>query len=329
MAAPSISPVSWRSTPAPSRAKRSSSDRPLPPLDIVTVPGTGPEDVVLLDDGSALTGLDDGRILRVDPGGSVTLVADTGGRPLGIERYGDDLLVCDARRGLLLVSPGTGAVGELVTKVDDVPLLFCNNAAVGADGTVWFTDSSRRFGIDHWRADIMEHSGTGRLLRRDPDGAVHTVLDGLQFANGVAIAPDGSWVVVAQTGAYRLDRVWLTGDRAGLREDFVTDLPAFPDNIATGSDGLVWVSMASPRNTLLDQLASHPRLRSLAWSLPQRLQPQPQMTTWVTAYDAMGGLVHDLQGRDERMHMVTGVREHGGVVWVGSLQGECVASFRL
>ncbi|MDO8308074.1 MAG: SMP-30/gluconolactonase/LRE family protein [Actinomycetota bacterium] len=329
MSVPSIAPVAWRSTPAPARAKRTVSEVPLPPLRRVTVPGSGPEDVVVLDDGVALTGLADGRILRVDSGGATSLVADTGGRPLGIERYGDDLLVCDARRGLLLVDPRTGSVGELVTEIEGTRMIFCNNAAVGPDGSVWFTDSSRRFGIDVWRADIMEHSGTGRLLRRDPDGAVHVVLDGLQFANGVAIAPDASWVVVAQTGAYRLDRVWLTGDRPGQREDFVIDLPAFPDNVATGSDGLVWVAMASPRNRVLDRLAAHPRLRKAAWSLPERLQPQAAPTTWVTAYDGDGRLVHDLQGLDERMHMVTGVREHHGIVWLGSLQGDCMASFSL
>ena len=293
------------------------------------MPGTGPEDVVVLDDGRALTGLNDGRLIRVTAEGVVTLVADTGGRPLGIERYGDDILVCDARRGLLLVDPRTGSVGELVTEIDGVPMMLCNNAAVAPDGGVWFTDSSRRFGVDHGRADIMEHSGTGRLLRRDPDGTVHVVLDGLQFANGVAIAPDASWVVVAQTGGYRLDRMWLTGERAGQREDFVVDLPGFPDNIATGSDGLVWVSLVSPRNKVLDVLAPYPRLRSLAWSLPERLQPQAAPTTWVMAYDASGGLVHDLQGHDDRMHMVTGVRELDGVVWLGSLQGNCVASFTL
>ncbi len=329
MSAPSIAPVAWRSTPMPPRATRAASDVPLPPLRRVTVPGTGPEDVAVLDDGSAITGLDDGRILRVDAAGGIAVVADTRGRPLGIERYGDDLLVCDARRGLLVVDPRTGSVGELVTDVDAVRMVFCNNAAVGPDGSVWFTDSSRRFGIDAWRADIMEHSGTGRLLRRDPDGTVHVVLDGLQFANGVAIAPDASWVVFAQTGAYRLDRVWLAGDRAGQREDFVVDLPAFPDNIATGSDGLVWVAMASPRNALLDRLAPHPRLRRAAWALPEWLQPQATPTTWVTAYDGDGRLVHDLQGSDERMHMVTGVREHDGVVWLGSLQGDCMASFSL
>ena len=56
------------------------------------------------------------------------------------------------------------------------------------------------FDLEHYMADLIEHSGTGRLLRRDPDGSLDVVLGGLQIANGVALAPDGSYLVVAQTG---------------------------------------------------------------------------------------------------------------------------------
>jgi hypothetical protein len=48
--------------------------------------GRGPEDVALLDDGHPVTGTDDGRDLRIALGpGTVDEVADTGGRPLGLE----------------------------------------------------------------------------------------------------------------------------------------------------------------------------------------------------------------------------------------------------
>ena len=56
---------------------------------------------------------------------------------------------------------------------------------------------------------------TGRLVRRGPDGSVSVVLDGLAFANGVALATDQSWVAVAETAARTVVRHWITGDRAG------------------------------------------------------------------------------------------------------------------
>ena len=59
--------------------------------------------------------------------------------------------------------------------------------------------------------DLIRRTASGRLLRRAPDGTVTELLGGLEFANGVALAADGSYVAVAETGACRVHRVWLTG----------------------------------------------------------------------------------------------------------------------
>src|SRR6266540_377938 len=331
MRRPPLRPVVWQPPAIPDRARASSGPQPLPPVRRLEVDGAAPEDVVVDGAGRVVTGVDDGRLLRVGPDGRVEVVADTGGRPLGIELLGDGrLLVCDARRGLLAVDPETSAVEVLVDRVAGEPMRFCNNAAVAADGTVYFSDSSRRFGIDHWRADLLEHSGTGRLLRRDPNGEVEVLLDGLQFANGVALAPDESFVAVAETGAYRLTRLWLGGERAGERDLLVDNLPGFPDNIAAGPSGLIWVALGSPRNPMLDRLhRMHPSLRQVVWALPERMQPGPVRTIWVQAYDPAGRLVHDLQGEGDAFHFVTGMREHQGRLYLGSLVERAVAVLEL
>jgi len=296
---------------------------------VVDVPGHGTEDVLVDDAGRVLTGTEDGRLFRISAdGGVVEMLAMTGGRPLGLEFAPDwSLIVCDAHRGLLRVDLRTETVEVLVDQVAGVPLRFCNNAAVAADGTIYFTDSTRDLGIEHWKADLLAHSRTGRLLRRDPDGEVEVLLHGLAFANGVALAGDESYVAVAETGAYAVQRLWLTGARAGKVEPFVENLPGFPDNISTGSDGRIWVTVASPRDRVLDfLLPRHPLLRRIVWALPERLHPAPKRTVRVQAYDDAGTLVHDLNGTHDRFHMVTGVREHDGVVWMGSLQEPRVAA---
>src|SRR4051812_12677243 len=129
---------------------------------VIALPGRGAEDVVVGADGAVFTGTEDGVVHRIDPdSGRVAAVADTGGRPLGLELLGDGrLLVCDARRGLLAVDPGTGAVDELAGGYR-----FCNNAAVAGDGTIYFSDSSTIHPIDRWRAEMVEVTRTGRLLR--------------------------------------------------------------------------------------------------------------------------------------------------------------------
>ena len=201
---------------------------------LIEVPGRGTEDVVVDAAGAVYTGTEDGVIHRVGADGRrVDAVAATGGRPLGIELFPDGrLLICDARRGLLLADPGSGAIETLVTEVGGVPMRFCNNAAVAADGTVYFSDSSTVHPIAEWKAEMVEVTRTGRLLRRQPDGQVDVLLDGLAFANGVALAADGSFVVVAETATRTLVRRWLTGPAAGTSDLLVAELPGYPDNMA-------------------------------------------------------------------------------------------------
>jgi sugar lactone lactonase YvrE len=299
-------------------------------LTVLPVPGHGAEDVVVSQDGSVYTGTEDGAIWRMrDHGARLERVGVTGGRPLGLELLPDGrLLVCDARRGLLAMDAGSGAVEELSVLVHGQRMAFCNNAAVGSDGAIWFSDSSRVYGIDQWKAEMVENTGTGRLLRRDVDGTVTVVLEGLRFANGVALAADESFVAVAETAGRTVVRRWLTGERAGQTDLLARDLPGYPDNIATGSDGLVWVTIASPGDPVVERLMTGPMpLRRVAWRLPEPLQPKPKRTARVIAFDDAGGLVHDRSFDASRFHMVTGVREHRGRVWLGSLVEPTVAVF--
>lgn len=309
------------------------------PLEVLPVPGYGCEDVVVgthgRDEGAVFTGTEDGSLWRIGTDGDVSHVGHTGGRPLGIELDpAGRLLVCDARRGLLRADPATGAIEIVAAEVDGRAMTFCNNAAIAADGTVWFSDSSTRFGIDRWKDEMVQNTRTGRLLRLAPDGAVTTAVDGLAFANGVALSGDESFVAVAETAARTVTRYWLTGDRAGTHDLLVADLPGYPDNIARGSDGLIWVTLASPRDPVVDWLQGAPGwLRRQATKVPERLQPGVKESVHVQAYDGAGRLVHDcdlpIPAAGPTYSMVTGVREHAGVVWLGSLQQPAVASFRL
>ena len=295
---------------------------------VVPVNGHGPEDVVVDAEGRVYTGVDDGRILRVSPDGRrIDLIGDTGGRPLGLELYGDDeLLICDARAGLLTMPLAGGETTTLATSGAGLDFVFCNNAAVAADGTVYFTDSSRRFGIDNWRDDLIEQTAGGRLLRRAPDGRIDLLADGLQFANGVALPPDESFVAVAETGACRVSRVWLTGPRAGDRDVLIDDLPGFPDNIATGSDGLIWITEASPRIRALDVVRRLPApVRTAVRALPDSLQPAPKRRVGAVAVTPEGAVARELRGEIPGFHLLVGIREYHGRLWFGSLEENAIA----
>ncbi len=298
------------------------------PLTLLPVPGHGPEDVVVDEDGWVCTGTDDGSVWRIRPDGDrIDRIGDTGGRPLGLELLPDGrLLVCDAQRGLLALDPATGRLEVLATTAQGRPLLVCNNAAVHSSGDIFFSDSSAVFPLARWKADLVENTATGRLLRRSTDGSVEVLLDGLRFANGVALSADESYVAVAESGGRTVVRRWLTGDRAGQVDRLADDLPGYPDNIARGSDGLVWVTIASPVLGSLERLMRAPRpVRRLAWRMPEGVQPRADRVVRVMALGDEGQVVHDLCGDHTAYHMVTGVREHDGRVWMGSLEESAVA----
>jgi sugar lactone lactonase YvrE len=305
----------------------------LVPHAFVGIGGRGPEDVVADDRGRVLTGVEDGRVLRLEglagPGRArVETIADTGGRPLGLELLPDgDLLVCDAERGLLRVTTGDGTVRVLADEAGGERLRFCSNVVALTDGTVYFTVSTRRYPLDRWIGDIVEHTGTGRLLRLAPgEKEPEVVLDGLQFANGLAPSADESFLVVAETGARRLLRHRLTGPGAGTAEPFVEDLPGSPDNMWRGPDGLIRVALAGPRIAALDLLhRARPAVRRAASRVAVRAPYRPLGFAGVVTVDDRGGIVHTAVDRHCRFRMVTSACVADGRLVLGSLWERGVA----
>ncbi|MFJ4650213.1 SMP-30/gluconolactonase/LRE family protein [Nocardia sp. NPDC088792] len=324
----SMQPRRWTPPKATARARETRSVPPLPPVRLLELPGRGPEDVVLAPDGRVLTGLENGAILAVDPEtGAVEQIAHTKGRPLGLHAEPDGaVLICDFGGGLLRLDKPGGQLEVLVSEVEGKPLNFPSNVVADTDGTIYFSESTRNWPLQQYMGDMLEHSGTGRLMRRNPGGSVEILIDGLDFGNGIVLAPDRSCVLVAETGGYSIRRHWLTGPQAGTTDYFAENLAAFPDNMGLGSDGLVWVAMVAPRNPLLDTLLPLPGiLRQLVWAIPEALQPKPARTVWIMAYGFDGRLVHDLQHEGTDYGMVTGVAEQNGTLYLGSLSETAIA----
>lgn len=303
----------------------------LPQTRRIPLPGHAPEDVVVDHEGWVIAGVDDGRILRINPQtGEVRLLAHTGGRPLGLEVMPNGhILCCDSPGGLLEIDPATGVSQTLVSTFEGLPLPFCSNVVVAKDGTIYFSASSHRYTIHEWRHDIVEGIPTGRLYRLRPGQGLERLMDGLHFANGLALAHDQSWIVVAETGTCRLHRYWLTGPRAGQHEVFA-ELPGYPDNLSMSAAGLIWVALVTPPNPVLKLVHKLPvAARKLVARLPEAAQPKPEAMAWVMALDAEAHVVHDFLWKDGSYNMVTGVCEHQGTVYLGSLAEEAILSFEL
>ncbi len=323
-----IDPVVWTPSPDPGLTgpyAQSATFRGLTTL--IANAGLGPEDVARSTDGIFYTGLQDGRILRFGAdGGAGELFVSTGGRPLGMQfdAHGN-LIVADAFKGLLSISPNR-SVTVLTERVDHQRMIFPDDLDIAADGTIWFTDASQRFDQHHWINDFWEGRPTGRLLSYDPHSKRTTVRMGaLRFANGVALGPDDAFVLVNETMAARIWRLWLKGPQAGQREVFRDSLPGYPDNLSYNKNGTFWVALPASRSAPLEGMAGRPFLRKLFFRLPESwVSVQPPPVGWVLGLDEQGQVRHNLRDTSGAYTSVTSVNEFGGQLYLGSIAMKAV-----
>jgi sugar lactone lactonase YvrE len=274
----------------------------------------------------------DGRIVRMKNDGSgLETFAKTGGRPLGLAWDAEqNLIVADGLKGLLSIDP-RGQITVLATEAGGVPFLITDDVDVAKDGRIYFSDASSRFNVRDYVLDMLEGRPNGRLLRYDPKTrAVEVLIPELYFANGVAVAEDDSFVLVNETAALRVTRLWLTGPRAGERETFTDALPGYPDGIARGSNGRFWVAIFAPRVASASWLGPRPWLKKVVSRLPRAMWPAPIPYGCLIALDAQGKTVASLQDPDgSRVRSITSVEEHGGWLYFGTLEEPTIARLRL
>ncbi|MBX3314118.1 MAG: SMP-30/gluconolactonase/LRE family protein [Actinobacteria bacterium] len=191
-------------------------------LRVVTSGLAFPEGPVAMADGSVvLTEIAGGRLTRVAPDGSTSVVAETGGGPNGLALGPDGAWYVTNNGGcfdwhdvmgltfpgtpppatypghgsLQRVDPGTGEVTVLATGCDGVPLRAPNDLVVDVDGGIWFTD--------HGVREERSSDRTGFFWCR-ADGSDLVEVAVLDAPNGIGISPDGSRVYVAETHTGRL-----------------------------------------------------------------------------------------------------------------------------
>ncbi|MGD9723790.1 MAG: SMP-30/gluconolactonase/LRE family protein [Pirellulales bacterium] len=291
----------------------------------------GPEDVEPDGQGRLFTGTEDGRVVRIDADGTATTLANTGGRPTGMTFAPDGkLIVADSIKGLLSIDPD-GRITTLVDAHGDVPLGFADDVTVAADGTIYFSDASDKFAHDEYLYDMLEARPHGRLLRYDPaSGKTTVLLDGLYFANGVALGPDEAFVLVNETYRFRVTRYWLKGDRAGKSDVFLDNLPGYPDNITSNGRGTFWLALFTVRNERAEWLSPRPFFKKLLAKLPGFLWPQPAPYGCVVELDADGKIVDSFQDPSgQKLFAVTSAVERDGHLYLGSLLNDRIGKFKL
>ncbi|TFH40103.1 MAG: SMP-30/gluconolactonase/LRE family protein [Chrysiogenales bacterium] len=291
----------------------------------------GPEDTAVDAEGRVYGGTRDGKVVRILGSGEVETFADTGGRPLGMmfDRAGN-LIVCDAYKGLLSINE-KGAITLLADSAGGVPFRFTDDLDIARDGTIYFTDASSKFRQSEYLFDLLEARPHGRFLSYDPrTGRTRVLLDGLYFANGVALSRNEDFALVNETYRYRVMRYWLKGPKSGTSDIFIDNLPGFPDNISSNRKGTFWLALFTVRNDIMDRLHPHPFLKKQMSKLPCFLWPKPAPCGLVLALDEGGSVRRSLHDPDgTHLKIITSAKEHRGHLYLGSLDNDRIGKYRL
>ncbi|KAM7505282.1 hypothetical protein LguiB_004186 [Lonicera macranthoides] len=251
------------------------------------------------------------------------------GRPLGLrfDKKTRELYIADAYLGLHVVGPAGGLATPLVTEIEGRPLLFTNDMDIDEhEDVIYFTDTSTKFQRRQFLASLLSGDSTGRLMKYDKSTKqVTVILQDLAFANGVALSKDGLFVLVAETTACRITRLWLKGPNAGNYDTFA-ELPGFPDNVRRNSKGEFWVALHAKRGVLAKWLIANSWAGKRLLNLPIDFKK--------LHFLLVGGKVHataiklsqdgevlevleDCEGKSVRF--ISEVEERNGKLWIGSV----------
>ncbi|MBH2008572.1 MAG: SMP-30/gluconolactonase/LRE family protein [Xanthomonadaceae bacterium] len=133
-----------------------------------------------------------------------------------------------------------GPAVPVVTALEGQPLPPTNYVLEDANGTVWFTVSTRRIPrMQAWYPDIAD----GYIAVHDARGT-RILADGLGYTNELAFSPDGRFVYVNETHARRLTRFRLRPGPVLTDRETVCSFPAGdqPDGVCFDAFGGAWVT---------------------------------------------------------------------------------------
>lgn len=176
-----------------------------------------------------------GRIFRISPAGTFSVVAEYDGAPCGLAVHRDGrIYIADWFRGILVLDPDTGIVHDLATHANGAPFLGVNDLTFDLEGNLYFTDQGLT-GL---------HDPRGRLYLMRPDGRLSVVVDRIPSPNGLAAAADRRSLLLSVTRDNAVWRVPLDAEGQAYKVGAYLRLSGGtgPDGIAMGADGGVAVA---------------------------------------------------------------------------------------
>lgn len=301
------------------------------------------EGLAVDQEGRVYFGTRDGRVGRLVPGDEhdawlIEDLAKISDAPImGLQWIDEHTLGLAANAGLLALDTQNLVVTSLSTGSPVRPFGFVNDLATAPDNTVYFTDSSTRWGHSSdspgYLYDMLENRPHGMLYAWDPvTRQTEVIADRLYYPNGIVVMPDGQSVLVSETFRYAIQRIWINGPRRGEIEVFADNLPGMPDGMQLDADGRLYIAMLGQRSGLLRAVRAQPIWTKLIVKLPGWLRPDGGRTTgFVLVMDVETRTVLDTyHDGDGALNYVSSVAlDPDGRLWFGSTYGAYAARLDL
>ncbi|KAL1363962.1 hypothetical protein HN51_012124 [Arachis hypogaea] len=243
------------------------------------------------------------------------------------------LIVCDATKGLFKVTEDDGFTVLVSSQGNGSQINFADDVIEASDGSIYFSDASKKYGLHHVHLDLLEARPHGQLLKYNPtSNDVDIVLDKLYFANGVALSKDEDYLLVSETWKSRVLRHWLKGANKGKTDIFVENLPGGPDNINLAPDGSFWIALVSLTNNGLEFMHKYTVIKHLLGSFPRLYGLTSGETKKATVVNVAtdGNITRIFGDNDGRViNFVTSAFEFEDHLYLGSLNSNFVGKLPL
>jgi sugar lactone lactonase YvrE len=172
------------------------------------------------------------QVIALDEHGATEVITEVDAFPFSIDWLPDGQMLITAGRRLLRLNPD----GTLATHTDLSKLTRYGLNEIVVDGRGYVYVNGPGF-------DMMggEEPKPGTIAVVTPDGGARQAADGVAFPNGMAVTPDGSTLIVADSYGRELTAFDVGGDGSLSNRRVWADLgEGTPDGICVDVEGAVW-----------------------------------------------------------------------------------------
>ncbi len=178
-----------------------------------------------------VTDIPHGRIFKVSPSGTWSLVAEYDGWPNGLKFHADGrAFITDYKRGIMTLDMASGQVTPLIETIRSESFKGVNDLHFAMNGDLYFTDQGQT-GL---------HDPTGRVYRYTASGQLTCLVNTIPSPNGIVLDLHERVVYVGVTRANAVWRIPLMIDggvsKVGLAIQLSGGLGG-PDGIALDAEG--------------------------------------------------------------------------------------------